>query len=491
MTTKLNNFPPLYYISLEESENRRTHLHKQFEEHGLTKVTPMIFKRFAECDDVINGKFVHTLNSSNKGASTSHLRAIRKWLTETNDPVAVFCEDDISFKTVEHWSFNWEDFVSQLPPDWECVQMMWVRPHMVKIEFRDRYPDDWAATIFMMKRSYGERLLSRFYPDGGNVFNYDMGPYQPIVENILFSSGVVYTIPLFVEETQLETTFVNSPEFDSNLIVDGQGESHHESYEYIMNWWRNHGERTSIEQLMGTELFTNSFDWGNFPRQIVQSLKREIDKEKLYEQYYRIKENDVVVDVGASVGPFVYSILNRNPSKVFCIEPSRDLFISLVNNTTKQSMYTPIIYINKAISSGLTEVKVFSPDNQNIYGGIDDFDSISFKEMIQQYGIDHIDFLKMDCEGGEYDIFTEENIDFLVNNVENMAIEFHLSYIGYKEKFIRFRDNFLYKFNDYKIFSTICKTTPTFKSDLSKWVFDDRFMSQYDGDLLVYIHKGK
>ena len=34
-------------------------------------------------------------------------------------------------------------------------------------------------------------------------------------------------------------------------------------------------------------------------------------------------------------------------------------------------------------------------------------------------------FFKLDCEGGEYDIFTEENIDYLKNNVGYIVGEFH------------------------------------------------------------------
>ena len=36
--------------------------------------------------------------------------------------------------------------------------------------------------------------------------------------------------------------------------------------------------------------------------------------------------------------------------------------------------------------------------------------SITFKTLLSAYGIEKIDFLKTDCEGGEYDIFTNENI---------------------------------------------------------------------------------
>lgn len=484
---KLQNFPPVYYVSLEESVDRQENLEKQFKEYKIKKYTPMIFKRFAECNDVIHGPLVHTLNSSNKGASTSHLKSIQKWLTETNEPYAVFFEDDVSFETVNHWSFTWDDFMKELPSDWEAVQLMWVRPHMVKVEFRERYPDDWSATAFMLTRSYGQKLLDRFML-GDEEFNYDMGNLQPIVENVMFTSGKVYTVPLFIEETTLPTTFINSPEFDSTLIVNGQGESHHDSQASVLNWWKNIGSKTSLSKIMNTEVFPTSFDWGKFSSELVSSLKKEFGRDKLYERFSSVNKNDIVVDVGASVGPFTYSVLSKKPKVIYSIEPSKELFCSLVRNTSKFSTETPIVYINKAICNEKNEdVKVFS-GNQNVYGGISDFDHFSFSQFISEYDIPHINFLKMDCEGGEYDIFTDENIEWIINNVQNIAAEFHLTYSGCKEKFINFRDKYLDLFDDYLILSNGNQNISNgYELNLTRWVFDDRFLREYHGELMIYI----
>ncbi len=482
---KLQQFPPVYYVSLEESRDRQENLEKQFKEYGIKNYTPMIFKRFAECNDIIHGTLVHTLNSSNKGASTSHLKSIQKWLTETDEPYAVFFEDDVSFETTKFWSFSWNEFMKELPNDWEAIQLMWVRPHMVKIEFRERYQDDWSATAFMLKRSYGQRLLDRFMISE-NEFNYDIGNFQPIVENIMFGFGKVYTIPLFVEETDLPTTFINSPEFDSNLIVNGQGESHHNSQSAVLNWWKNIGCKTSLKKIMNTQVFPSNFDWGKFSPDLVSSLKKEFGRDNIYERFNSVKDGDIVVDIGASVGPFTYSILSKYPRSVYCVEPSRDLFASLVRNTSKFCLETPIVYINKAISNG-EDVKVFS-GNENVYGGIDDFECLSFSNFIQDYDISEIDFLKMDCEGGEYDIFTDDTIDWIVENVKYIAAEFHLTYPGCKDKFKNFRDKYLDLFENYIILSNGYQNISTgYELNLTRWIFDDRFLNDYYGELMIYI----
>lgn len=487
MTDKLQNFPPVYYISLEESQDRQESLERKFSEYGITNYTPMISKRFAECNDRIHGPLVDTMKSTTKGAVTSHLKSIKKWIVETDAPYAVFFEDDVSFETVEYWNFTWNDLISNLPGDCEALQLMWVRPHMVKVQLRERYYDDWSATAFMLRRDYGIKLLNRFMLSD-EEFNFDLGEILPVVENILFLSGKVYTIPLLIEDIRFDSTFINSPEYEDHLIENGQGEFHHYSYHTILNWWKNIGCRTSLEKLLNISDFPNDYDWGKFSPELIASLKKECGRHNIYKRYSIVKPGDVVVDIGASVGPFTYSILPDKPKVVYCIEPSRDLFGSLVRNTSKHTLETPIVYINKAIvSNTLDDIRVFS-GNENVYGGNYDFDYFTFQDFIRDYQVTHIDFLKMDCEGGEYNVFTDENIDWILNNVRNMAIEFHLTYPGCKEKFRNFRDKYLDLFEDYIVLSNGYQNINTgFELDLTNYIFDDNFFINYWGELMIYI----
>lgn len=484
---KLENFPRCYCITLEESKDRQRHLYHLAQKYSIKPFNLIISQRFDQCNDVIHGPFVHTLNSSNKGASTSHLKAIKKWLSETDESekFALFFEDDVSFETVDYWNFTWQEFVDNLPKDWEAMHLMWVRPHMVKIELRERYPDDWSATAFMITRDYGRKLLERFMI-GDNEFNYDLGNLQPIVENVMFTSGKVYTCPLFVEATQLLTTFMNAPEYDSKFVTDGQGEGHHDSRTSVLNWWKDIGVNVDVKDLMNTKLFPVNFDWGKFSPELISSLKKEIGRENIYERFNSVKEGDVVLDIGASVGPFSHSILPKKPEKLYCVEPSKDLFISLVKNTSSFSVDTPIIYVNKAISDD-GEAKVFS-GNENIYGGNNDYEVISFDNLIQEYNISKVDFLKLDCEGGEYDIFNDNNIEWIVENVKYIAAEFHLTYTGHKEMFKNFRDRYLQRFKSYVILSNINQNIlPGYELNLSRWIFDDLFLDNYHGELMIYI----
>lgn len=189
----------------------------------------------------------------------------------------------------------------------------------------------------------------------------------------------------------------------------------------------------------------SKFNFGPIKIDLMETLKDEFTNQKPYEKLYQVKENDIVVDCGASNGIFTCSILDKKPKHVFCLEPSKVLFPYLVKNTVGY----PVTQINKAITNGngITDVNW-----GNVYADEGSYETIQWKTFIDRFGIDKIDFLKLDCEGGEYDIFTDNNIDYLINNVEHIVGEFHLGDAILKEKFKHFRDNYIDKFN-YNVYS--------------------------------------
>ena len=176
------------------------------------------------------------------------------------------------------------------------------------------------------------------------------------------------------------------------------------------------------------------------------SIIQEIFVDKCYERVFEVEENDIVLDIGSSVGPFTYSILNKKPKHVFCFEPSESEFKTLVKNTIGY----PVTQINKGISNVNSVVM-----NDHLFGGEDQMESITFSKFIDLYGIDKIDFLKTDCEGGEFDIFTLENLDWIKKNVKKIVGEWHIQLQGHNniEKFRQFRDVYLKEFPNHQVYS--------------------------------------
>ena len=184
---------------------------------------------------------------------------------------------------------------------------------------------------------------------------------------------------------------------------------------------------------------TTKFDWGptseNFKKQVINEIFNGIND---YEKLFEVEKNDIVVDIGATVGEFTYKILNKNPKHCYVIEP-----VSVFFDTLKKNLHGhPVSFTNAAITSDKHCTITWDGYDESV-------NTLTFNQFIKLNRLEHVDFLKFDCEGGEYDIFAEENISFL-KTVPKIVGEFHLRGGILKEKFRYFRDKMLLNFDNYK-----------------------------------------
>ena len=71
----------------------------------------------------------------------------------------------------------------------------------------------------------------------------------------------------------------------------------------------------------------------------------------------------------------------------------------------------------------------------------------------EEFNISKIDFIKTDCEGGEYSIFNNKNFFWIKENVKKIVGEWHLETPERKQQFRVFRDTYLRLFPNVEIFS--------------------------------------
>ena len=233
---KLKNFPKAYYMSLEECTDRQFNIKKQFDEYGVS-LGAVISKRFHECNDVLTGEYLHQLNAGTAGCCVSHLKAIKHWYDNYDDDYAFFCEDDLSLETVKYWNFTWEQFINNLPSDWDIVQLLTIREDFGDFKLRERHWDDWSATAYILKREYAKKIIDTYIREDSYHLEIPNSSVMPLIENILFTTlGKAYTVPLFVEEIKFQSTFSKEQDDDIN---EGQKRNHYIANQKVLNHWKN------------------------------------------------------------------------------------------------------------------------------------------------------------------------------------------------------------------------------------------------------------
>ena len=151
------------------------------------------------------------------------------------------------------------------------------------------------------------------------------------------------------------------------------------------------------------------------------------------------KNDDIVIDVGAHIGLFaLFASQYCKSGKIYCFEPVGENYKLLLDNI-KLNQLTNIIPLNCAVSNKLSKVKIFLHDDEASHSMYDsrfgvfkegsssnfvEVSSVTLNDFFRETKIKKCNFLKLDCEGAEYDIIdslTPKKFDV----IEKIVMECH------------------------------------------------------------------
>ncbi len=169
---------------------------------------------------------------------------------------------------------------------------------------------------------------------------------------------------------------------------------------------------------------------------IYLSLIQQIFEEREYADYFPFYEKACVVDVGAHCGYFsLFASQNlRNESRIIAIEPEAGNYNQLklnLNSATFQNIEPVNVAIagsdgemNLYLGSGINHslVSGYALNTQNAQG--QKVRTMSLSSLFIEKKITQIDFLKMDCEGAEYEIIHSTPKD-IFDCITTISMEFH------------------------------------------------------------------
>lgn len=146
---------------------------------------------------------------------------------------------------------------------------------------------------------------------------------------------------------------------------------------------------------------------------------------------------NTVIDIGANVGYFSLFIFSKNKNaKIFAYEPM-PMNYRLLNQYKEENTDLDFTITNKAVSSTEQKSIVLNYDKEDsfttaasIFEKTTQKDSIevlttSLEAIIQDNNIEHVDLLKLDCEGSEYGILYELT-PAVIEKISIVSIETHL-----------------------------------------------------------------
>ena len=165
------------------------------------------------------------------------------------------------------------------------------------------------------------------------------------------------------------------------------------------------------------------------------SVWSEVFIQRCYADYFPFYQQNTILDVRAHVGAFaLFAGRHSQPgSRIFALEPSSDNFNILQKNLRAHAF--PIeaqplalssydgeqsLHLHASINHSLVEHYTLSTEDARS----ESVKTCTLDSWLADHRIDHLDFLKLDCEGSEYAILEHASSETL-QKITTISMEFH------------------------------------------------------------------
>lgn len=175
----------------------------------------------------------------------------------------------------------------------------------------------------------------------------------------------------------------------------------------------------------------------NFP---LLSIIEEIYMDRCYEpDYVQIAADDFIVDIGANVGVFTISVATRHPeAHLIAVEPSPQALEFLNRNVVLNGLHNvEILPYACGGENGHAVLYSRGGDELNSLYAQDSVGSFfrslcsvqvsTLDDVFERFQIGRCGFLKLDCEGAEYEILCNAH-DRTLRKIMRIAMEYHTGF---------------------------------------------------------------
>jgi hypothetical protein len=250
-THKLDGIPKIYYLNLDEREDRKTHMETQFKNWNINNYERVSTSRFLQSKKsewehlLLDTELIQTY--SDLSANLNHIKTIIDWYDNDTSEYCIIMEDDVNIDIAKYWTFDWNILMENLPYNWDCIQLYTSRFDKISMHLKPRMPDSYSSSCYMITRHFAKKLKSLHYFDGKyklhiNTKDISIPEYEYGTSDFfLYGLGVTYTLPIFNLNKKLKSSATSV-----NIWSDTIEELCSEAIEY---WWFNHSSNNTIFDL--------------------------------------------------------------------------------------------------------------------------------------------------------------------------------------------------------------------------------------------------
>lgn len=145
-----------------------------------------------------------------------------------------------------------------------------------------------------------------------------------------------------------------------------------------------------------------------------------------------IQENWIVIDIGAGIGDFAVSVAYEHPNcRIYAYEPFPESYRLLVENIRLNSVNN-VTAFSLAVGAQTGIMTLFATgaavqhSTANTSNSVEaiSVQGLSLDDVFETNALVLCDFLKIDCEGGEFDIIFNASTTTL-KKIRNISLEYH------------------------------------------------------------------
>ena len=238
---KLQGMPHIYWLNLDADVQRREYMETQFDYWEITNHTRIAGYDGRE-DDVsahLKGRIPDNLNQGELGCCMTHLKAIKEFYENTDDPYCIIAEDDVNFDTAKYWNFTWAEFFGLLPYDWDVVQMTTICTGDIHVKLHLKFINDFSAAFYLITRHHAAKVLRHHMR--GKKWKLDNGVKpRAVSEDTILETGKTYTMPIFLYNLN----------FPSSIHQEHITIFHKGPHDALCQFWESQGERFNLREYM-------------------------------------------------------------------------------------------------------------------------------------------------------------------------------------------------------------------------------------------------